>query len=121
MITKKISKHESGSLKANARIYILVFFVLAGAAAIIFRLYNLQVLAHAYYQELADDQHKVYEDLIPGRGEIFARDGSGYYPLAVNRELSLAYPAPRELEDVKNTARESAGILQIDARGWAER
>jgi len=109
------SSRKTGFSKSNFRIYILVFFVLAGAGVIIFRLYNLQVLAHAYYQELAAGQHKVYEDLIPKRGEIFAHDGSsGWYPVAVNRELSLAYAVPREVEDAKNTARVLADILQID-------
>ena len=101
-------------LQNNFRVYILVFFVFAGAAAILFRLYNLQVLAHGYYQDLASDQHRIYEDLIPRRGEIFARDGSGYYPIAVNRELALVYAVPREIEDPKYTAHEIAIILQID-------
>ena len=87
----KISKHKKTYAKANYRIYILVFFVFAAAGAILFRLYNLQVTAHAYYEELASNQHKIYEDLVPKRGEIFAKDGSGYYPVAVNRELSLVY------------------------------
>lgn len=114
MISKKNNKYKAGSLKTNYRIYVLVFFVFLGAAAIIFRLYNLQVSAHAYYQELASDQHKMYEDLIPKRGEIFAKDGSGSYPVAVNRELSLAYAVPREVEDAKNEAHELATILQLD-------
>jgi len=116
MTKGKFGKHKISALKTNFRIYILVFFVLAAAVAIIFRLYDLQVSAHAYYQELASNQHKVYEDLIPKRGEIFVHDGSGYYPVAVNQELSLVYAVPREIEDVKTTARELAGILQLDER-----
>jgi cell division protein FtsI/penicillin-binding protein 2 len=117
----KNSKHKKIYAKANYRIYILVFFVFAAAAAILFRLYNLQVSAHAYYQEMASDQHKMYEDLIPKRGEIFAKDGSGYYPVAVNRELSLVYAVPKEVEDPKNEARELAIILQIDERELEEK
>lgn len=112
----KISKHKKTYAKANYRIYILVFFVFGAASAILFRLYNLQVSAHAYYQELASDQHKMYQDLVPKRGEIFAKDGSGYYPVAVNRELSLVYAVPKEVEDPKNEARELAIILQLDER-----
>jgi len=115
------AKSKIRSSKSNFRIYILVFFVLAGAAAIIFRLYNLQVSAHAYYQGLADDQHKTYEELIPRRGEIFARDGTGWYPVAVNRDLSLVFAVPREIEDAGNVARELAGILQIDERELKEK
>lgn len=112
----KISKHKKTYAKANYRIYVLVFFVFAAAFAILFRLYNLQVSAHAYYQELASDQHKMYEDLIPKRGEIFAKDGSGYYPVAVNRELSLLYAVPKEVEDPRIEAHELAVILQLDER-----
>jgi cell division protein FtsI (penicillin-binding protein 3) len=114
MVKKNFPKNKNSSLKANFRIYILVFFVFAGALAIFFRLYNLQVSAHAYYQEMASDQHKIYEDLIPKRGEIFAHDGSGFYPVAVNRELSLVYAVPREVEDARSVAHELAVILQID-------
>lgn len=103
-------------MKSNFRIYILVFFVLVGVLAIFFRLYNLQVYAHTYYQELASDQHKMFEDLVPKRGEIFAKDGSGWYPVAVNRELALVYAVPREVEDPRAEAKELAGILQLDER-----
>jgi cell division protein FtsI/penicillin-binding protein 2 len=110
----KAGKHKICSNKENPRIYVLVFFVLAGVVSVIFRLYSLQVSAHGYYQELASDQHKMYEDLVPKRGEIFAKDGSGYYPVAVNKDLSLAYAVPREVEDPRSEARDLAGILQVD-------
>jgi cell division protein FtsI/penicillin-binding protein 2 len=110
----KSDKYKISSTKTNLRIYILVFFVLMGGAAIIFRLYGLQVSAHTYYQELASDQHKMYENLIPKRGEIFARDGSGYYPVAVNREMALVYAVPREVENVQGEAHDLSVILQLD-------
>ncbi|HLM84307.1 MAG TPA: penicillin-binding protein 2 [Candidatus Bathyarchaeia archaeon] len=110
----KISKHKQIHKKTNYRIYILVFFVLAGAAAVFFRLYNLQVSAHTYYQELASNQQKIYQDLVPKRGKIFVKDGSGSYPVAVNRELSLVYAVPKEVENAKAEAHELAVILQLD-------
>ena len=112
----KLFKQKKIHAKANYRIYILVFFVFMGAVAIFLRLYSLQVSAHEYYQGLAANQHKIFEDLIPKRGEIFAKDGSGSYPVAVNRELSLVYAVPREIEDARAVAREMAIILQIDER-----
>ena len=114
MVKSKLNKHKIGSLKTNFRIYILVFFVLAVAGTVFFRLYNLQVSAHEYYQELASNQHKIYQELIPKRGEIYAKDGSGYYPVAVNRELALVYAVPREVEDARTEAHELAVILQLD-------
>ncbi len=114
MVKSKLNKHKIGSLKTNFRIYILVFFVLAVAGVIFFRMYNLQVSAHEYYQGLASNQHRIYQDLIPKRGEIYAKDGNGYYPVAVNRELSLVFAVPREVEDARAEAHELAVILQLD-------
>jgi len=116
----KFSKQTS-SLKANFRIYVLVVFVLTTVALVFFRLYTLQVLAHAYYQELASDQHKVFNDLIPKRGEIFVKDADGYYPIAVNKELNLIYAVPREVENPKETARQIAPILELDEQETEEK
>jgi cell division protein FtsI/penicillin-binding protein 2 len=121
-VTKnKFSKKKKSSPKNNFRIYILVVFIFLAAGVVIFRLYTLQILAHAFYQEMASDQHKVYEDLVPRRGEIFARDNDSYYPVATNKELSLVFAVPREIEDPKAVAREVAGILELDERELAEK
>jgi len=117
----KSGKYKTSLVKVNFRIYILVFFVFAGMAVIFFRLYNLQVSAHSYYQDLASGQHKMYEELIPKRGEILVKDGSGYYPIAVNRELSLVYAVPREIENPEATARELSIILQLDENELKEK
>ena len=116
MPRNKFSKSRHSSLKINFRIYILVVFVLATVALIVFRLYTLQVLAHSYYQELASDQHKVFDDLVPKRGEIFVKDSDGYYPVAVNKELNLVYAVPREVENPRETAQQLAPILELDER-----
>ncbi|MDD3487193.1 MAG: penicillin-binding protein 2 [Candidatus Moranbacteria bacterium] len=111
----KNTKDKKWSFKANFRIYILVFFVLAGAFAVFVRLYFLQIKAHTYYREMADDQHRNGQELIPKRGEIFAHDGSGYFPVAINRDLSLVFAVPREVEDPKTAAGALADILQLDS------
>jgi len=121
MTKSKFSKHKRSSLKTNFRIYILIFFILTAVAMILFRLYTLQVLAHSYYRELASDQHKIFEDLIPKRGEIFVRDGDGYYPVAVNKELNLVFAVPREVENPRETARQIAPILELDERELEEK
>lgn len=121
MVKTKFSKHKTSSLKTNFRIYILVVFVLAAVVLVVFRLYTLQVLAHNYYQELASDQHKIFKDLVPKRGEIFVKDGDGYYPVAVNKELNLVFAVPREVENPKETARQIAPILGLDEREVEEK
>jgi len=101
-------------VKKSIRIYLLVAFILAAGGWVIWRLYCLQIKAHAYYQELAADQHKIFEDLVPRRGEMFVKDSQGYYPVAVNKELSLVYAVPREIVDPANAARNIASILGLD-------
>ena len=114
-------KHKSGSSKSNFRIYFLVVFVLGAAGLVVFRLYTLQVLAHNYYQTMASDQHKIFDELVPRRGEIFVKDTEGYYPVAVNKELNLVYAVPREVEDPRETARQIAPILELDERETEEK
>ncbi len=114
MNNKRFSKNRYSFLKINFRIYILVVFILLAAGIVIFRLYTLQVLARNYYQELAADQHKVFDKLIPERGEIFVKDKNGYYPVAVNKKLNLVYAVPREVENPQEAAKQIAPILELD-------
>ena len=116
MVSRKISKSKHSFLRTNFRIYLLVVFILLATGLVIFRLYTLQVLARNYYQELAADQHKVFDKLVPERGEIFVRDTNGYYPVAVNRKLNLVYAVPREVENPRETAKQIASILELDEK-----
>ncbi len=122
MTGKNILKSKYGGSLKNFRIYVLVFFVLFVAAIVLFRMYTLQVVAHEYYKDLASGQHKIFEDLIPERGEIFVKDsGEGYFPVAVNKKLGLVYAVPREIENPLETAREIASILELDEKALTEK
>lgn len=114
MTKDNLAKKKKVFSKKSFRIYILVVFVLAAVGFIFYRLYGLQVSAHDFYQELAFNQHKAYEDLVPKRGEIFVQDSDGYYPVAVNKELSLVYAVPREMDDPRSAAQAIAPILNQD-------
>lgn len=96
------------------RIYILVFFIILAAAVIFVRLYLLQVVAHDKYLSLAQNQHEIYQELIPERGGIFLKDGENTYPLAVNRDLQMAYAVPREIEEPEKIALIIASVLDVD-------
>ncbi len=109
------SKKKRSSLAKNYRIYILVVFVFMLSGLIFFRLYALQIVAHGYYQELAFNQHNIFEELVPKRGEIFVKDGDGYYPVAANKELNMIYAVPKEIEDPAAAASAIAEILGLDA------
>ena len=98
----------------NWRIYILTIFVLVAAFCILARLYFLQVVRHDAFEELAENQHQSTIQILPERGEIFLRDEGGPYPVAVNKELQMAYAVPKEMEDTNSAAESLSSILSLD-------
>jgi cell division protein FtsI/penicillin-binding protein 2 len=110
---KRGSPNQKTSEK-NWRIHILTFFVLFLAATILGKLYLLQVARHGTYVALAENQHGSKTQLLAMRGEIFLQDENQPYPLAVNREMQMAYGVPREMKDVSGAAEILASILSLD-------
>lgn len=85
------------------RIYFLVFFVFSSALIIFFRLYALQVTAYNTYRSIAQNQHYIFQELVPERGSIYLKDSDdNTYPLAINREFKMAYAAPKEIKNEDN-------------------
>ena len=118
-----VSKELPTKIKAGAkpkkegfswRIYSLVFVILIGCVLVIGRLYGLQVKAHAFYQEMADNQHMLREKILPSRGQIFLQERYGVFPAAVNRNLATVYAVPKEIEDFRKVALELSPILSMD-------
>ncbi|NTW27182.1 MAG: penicillin-binding protein 2 [Candidatus Moranbacteria bacterium] len=110
---KKRSPNQQTSDK-NWRIHGLAFFVLAGALIILGKLYLLQVARHGIYTALAENQHSSKTQLEAARGEIFLQDESEPYPIAVNREMQMAYAVPREMKDAAGAIEALASILSLD-------
>lgn len=96
------------------RIYLVAFFVFISAGIIFVRLYFLQVMAYEGYRSLSNDQHVLRKKLVPERGGIFLYDGTGQYPLAVNKETKMAYAVPREIENPAEASKFIAENLQLD-------
>ncbi len=94
--------------------------------AIIVRLFFIQVVAHGYYQDLADAQ-QTQRALVSGtRGQIFAHDHTNaksdeLYPLAVNKEFYEIYINPTEVARPQNTAQKLSEILGVDYKKVLER
>ena len=101
---------------SNGRIYILVGFIFLAIVLLVAKLYYLQVSSHEAYQLLAEDQHTIFQTLVPKRGEIFLQDRDGVYAAAVNKETKLAYAVPKEIENPQKAAFDLAPILQMDAQ-----
>jgi cell division protein FtsI/penicillin-binding protein 2 len=83
----------------------LIFFIVVGifSAIIVVRLFELQVLAHDHYAEVAAKEHYGYSELPAHRGEIFIKDyASGEnVRIATNSTLDLLYADPTLIKDKK--------------------
>lgn len=85
--------------------------------AIVLRLFYLQVIQHSDFVARAEDQHRGHYKIAADRGEIYLKDGSGLYPVAVNKEYPMAFVAPKEVTDREGVARgiaESLGLPYDD-------
>jgi stage V sporulation protein D (sporulation-specific penicillin-binding protein) len=103
------------------RIYALVFFVFSGAFVIFVRLYVLQVAAHDEYERMAENQHNLSQEIDPERGTIYLMDSPDPYPLAVNRQASLVYVVPKEVQEPDRLIREFERILQVSGETVEEK
>ena len=104
------------------RLHGLAFFVLFLWLSIIGKLYVLQVLRYKSYVALAENQHDSTTEISAQRGEIFLQDeSSDLYPLAVNRQLQMAYGVPSEMKDRQGDASKLAEILGLDQNSLKEK
>ena len=75
----------------NSRIFLLAITIFLFTAALIARLFSLQVLSHDSFKALATSQHQLYRTLVPQRGQIFVlenKDGR-IVPAVTNVEKNL--------------------------------
>ncbi len=108
---------------------IIIIFLIGGG--ILGRLFSLQILQYDYYYALAQDQHDIYQDLFPQRGEIFIQDLAdsrrnnqpNYSPLAINKEFYQVYVTPKEIADDQkdDLANKLAELLELDKETILER
>lgn len=93
----------------------LIFFAIS--AAVVLRLFALQVLSHDFYKDLAENQHRLYEQLVPTRGEIYMHEGKGgkIVATATNIEKNLVFAVPSEIADKQMTANRLAKIIGLPA------
>ena len=109
------AEKQPGFLGSDRRVQWLFVLIFLAGIVLMFRLYVIQVLSYDKWVAVAENQHNAYQELIADRGEIYMRDGDGRYPIAVNREYSLAYVIPRDVVEKDHTALELSRILGIDA------
>src|SRR3989344_940672 len=95
---------------------LLQFFFLLLSAAVIVRLFTLQVLSYDFYKNLAENQHQLYQTLIPQRGEVFVREKDGkLIPVITNIEKDLVFAVPPEIVDKEAVARALSPVLEMSS------
>lgn len=85
----------------------LIFLLILG------RLFELQIIHHKYYSDLADNQHIEKVDLPPDRGTVFDRNGT---PLALSRDIFSLCADPKCVKDPAKTARSLSKVLGSPAK-----
>lgn len=105
----------------NFRINLIFIFLLFSWAAVIGKLFFIQVLHFSFYKALAQGQQKFLSEVQGERGTIFLKDGEREIPLAINREWSFCYISPREIKDKEETAENLSRILSLEKDKILER
>ncbi|MFA6027980.1 MAG: penicillin-binding protein 2 [Patescibacteria group bacterium] len=89
-----------------------IFFIVGGI--IIMRLAYVQVWQHNFYAALASQNHDLYKDLFPNRGEIYVRDplsAESTYKIAANQDLAVVYANPWLIENSEQAVKDLAPLL----------
>ncbi len=86
----------------NWRINLVLLFIIIFGAAIISRLFYLQIIKRGFYQAQALGQQVTLKEVEGLRGEIFFKDETK--SLAINKERWVVYVLPEEIEDKIQTA-----------------
>ena len=95
----------------HLRINIIFICILICGAAIIGRLFYIQVLNEDFYKALAHGQQKVFSLSQGERGEIFFKDNE---ILATNVSEKFAFISPREIKEQEKTAEIISRALDLD-------
>ena len=104
-----------------SRFYLLIVFIILAGFILISRLFDLQIVKHSFYKDLAASQHETYQILFPERGEIFIKDrfygqnpSSHLFPLATNKDWAMVYAVPQKINNKEEAVKLLAPLLEID-------
>lgn len=110
-----------GQRIANAdRLSITMWSFVVVAALVSARLFSVQIVQHSFYEGLATDQHELIKQLLPERGEIYAKDrfsDTGITVIATNQTLYQVYLNPKQIESedqARAVAEKMAPIVGVD-------
>ncbi len=114
MLAQKIKINQNGW-----RARLILAGLLLFCAAVLGRIYYLQVVMGEYYQVLAQGMRPFSRNIdLPDRGEIFFAGGQ---PLAINKDFAYAYAEPAKIKDKAAAAKIAAEILELEESALAEK
>ncbi|OQY43355.1 MAG: hypothetical protein B6240_12585 [Desulfobacteraceae bacterium 4572_87] len=90
------------------RIHLVSVFFVGGLAAILFRVFQLQVLQQEYLRGIAENGIIGTTKLPPKRGVIYDREG---HELAISVQVGSVFAHPKQIKDKNKTARALSKIL----------
>ncbi len=95
--------HDKYRMKA---ILVMIVFA-AGYAAVVYRLYTLQIRDHERYRKMAEKQQMRTVKIVPKRGTIY---DTKMRELAISVDAVSVYAIPPEIQDKPGTAKALSGI-----------
>jgi cell division protein FtsI (penicillin-binding protein 3)/stage V sporulation protein D (sporulation-specific penicillin-binding protein) len=98
------------NLRANL-IFVLFIFLWA---AIISKLFFVQIVRFDFYKAMAQGQQKFLSEVQGKRGTIFLKDGERQIPLAVNRAWTFCYISPGEIKNMEETVEKLSSVLSLE-------
>lgn len=120
-MSRKLLQGLSDATRGYDRTIFLMVGVIGLTVVVIGRLFDLQVLQHPFYEALAQDQHVIWQELQPSRGQIFVNDFHGdpgavpeKYPIVTNSERTHVYAIPKRMNDPVRAADELSRLLELD-------
>jgi cell division protein FtsI (penicillin-binding protein 3) len=106
----------------RVRIALLALVLMAGAGAVVYRAWDLQIVRAEVLRRMAQEQYLRDIRLSPKRGSIYDRNGA---VLAVSVDVDSVWANPRVLQkanrDPAEAARQLASVLDIDPGVIAQR
>lgn len=94
------------------RSVVALVFVFSLCTALVYRLYDLQVVNTAHFQTLSDKNRMQLQSIAPNRGLIYDRNG---VLLADNRPVYSVNIIPESAPDIDVALQSLAGIIDLDA------
>lgn len=115
-----IQKNHGNVYVKDARLYLIFTVFIFISAALIYRLFQMQVIDYESYRERAEKLHWIEKDIPPLRGRIFVNENNIPYPAVLNDDYYFVSVDPRKIQDPAKFIDTLAPILGLDEPEWKD-